>query len=291
MRTTASGAAGRTLTTAAIARRKTRSGNDLVTGNVTGGRHFRGPIDYTDPGAFRGRTAGVSMDSFLRQSSGPTKDSRLADTEQRYYGDGRAAPPPPNFVQVGGIGSGSYVPAGPAVNRSLSDQRVGAVDFTQPYVLPAPGQLLLPGPIDPSAGQQYITASPLTGIRQINANDPNFFNSVTHTQYNPVTGRLDDNAIQKMRDELNAAADAGESRRCARRSIARWPIRIFLAAARARTQARSRFCRPGRARFASSRSRSFRPTPAPCRSSRSRSTSRSCAIRINWRPGRASAIA
>ena len=183
-------------------------GNEIVTGNVTGGKHFRGRVDYTDPGAFRGQTAGIDMDNFLRQSSGPTKDSRLAEQETRYYGDGRAAPPPPNFVQVGGVGTGSYVPGAQQVNRSVSDQRVGAVDFAQPYVLPAPGQLLLPGPVDPSAGQQFITASPLTGIRQINANDPNFFNSVSHTQYSPVTGRLDDNAIQRMREELNAAANA-----------------------------------------------------------------------------------
>jgi tetratricopeptide (TPR) repeat protein len=185
-------------------------GNDIVTGNVTGGKHFRGPIDYTDPNAFRGQTAGINMDNFLRQSSGPTQDSRLADTTVRFYGEGRAAPPPPNFVEVGGLGSGSYVPGAPAVNRSVADQRVGAVDFSQPYVLPAPGQLLLPGPVDPSAGQQFITASPLTGIRQINANDPNFFNSVSHTQYNPATGRLDDNAIQRMREELNAAAGASD---------------------------------------------------------------------------------
>src|SRR5687768_4076595 len=102
-------------------------GNDIVTGNVTAGKHFRGRVDYTDPGAFRGQTAGINMDNFLRQSSGPTKDSRLADQETRYFGDGRAAPPPPNFVQVGGVGSGSYVPAAPQVNRAVSDQRVGAV--------------------------------------------------------------------------------------------------------------------------------------------------------------------
>ena len=184
-------------------------GNDIVTGNVTGGKHFRGPVDYTDPGAFRGRTAGVQMDNFLRQSSGPTQDSRLAEETTRFYGQGRAAPPPPGFTESGGFGSGAYVPGAPAVNRSLSDQRVGAVDFSQPYVLPAPGQLLLPGPVDPSAGQQYISASPLTGIRQINASDPDFFNGVANTQYNPATGRLDATAIQRMRDELNAAANAG----------------------------------------------------------------------------------
>src|SRR6202012_358283 len=32
------------------------TGNDIVTGNVTGGKEFRGRIDYTDPEAFREAT-------------------------------------------------------------------------------------------------------------------------------------------------------------------------------------------------------------------------------------------
>src|SRR3954468_6638230 len=40
--------------------------NDIITGNVTAGKQFRGPIDYTDPRAFRGPTAGINMDNFLR---------------------------------------------------------------------------------------------------------------------------------------------------------------------------------------------------------------------------------
>ena len=189
------------------ARTNLPSGNEIVTGNVTGGRHFRGPIGYNDPRAFRGASAGETSDRFLRQSSGPAPDSRLAETETTFYGAGRGVAPPPGYSESA-PGSGAYIPAAPAVNRSAADQRVGAVDFNTPFVLPAPGQLLLPGPIDPSAGQQYITASPLTGIRQFNANDPNFIGTVTNTQYNPATGRLDDNAIQRMREELNQAAAA-----------------------------------------------------------------------------------
>jgi tetratricopeptide (TPR) repeat protein len=197
------GSGGQNPNDAAVRQPNLPTGNDIVTGNVTAGRHFRGDINYTDPGAFRGRTAGVSMDNFLRQSSGAGKDARLAETQTRFYGDARGVAPPPNTVQTN-IGASSYVPAGPAVNRSVGDQRMGAVDFNAPYVLPAAGQLLLPGPIDPSAGQQYITASPLTGIRQLGIND---LNSVVNTQYTPQTGRLDQNQILKMQEELNNAAD------------------------------------------------------------------------------------
>src|SRR5262245_55866406 len=44
-------------------------GNTVITGNVTGGREFHGFVPYTDPGAFRGTTAGSSMDRFIRSST------------------------------------------------------------------------------------------------------------------------------------------------------------------------------------------------------------------------------
>src|SRR6476659_4159901 len=34
------------------------TGNPIVTGNVTAGRQFRGPVGYSDPSEFRGPTAG-----------------------------------------------------------------------------------------------------------------------------------------------------------------------------------------------------------------------------------------
>jgi tetratricopeptide (TPR) repeat protein len=184
------------------------TGNDIVTGNVTGGRQFRGSVPYRDPTAFRGRSAGIELDNFVRQSSGP--DERLAEVSVPFYGAGRGVAPPPGYVTAG-PGSGGYVPEGMTVNRPVSDQRMGNVNYgQQDLTLPAPGQLLLPGPVDPSAGQQYITASPLTGIRQVGVNDPNFGTSITNTQYNPQTGRLDSTQIDRMRAELNAAAGAGD---------------------------------------------------------------------------------
>src|SRR5690349_17092662 len=47
------------------------SGNQIITGNVTAGRQFRGPVAYSDPGAFRGITSGsFSSDRFVRESAG-----------------------------------------------------------------------------------------------------------------------------------------------------------------------------------------------------------------------------
>ncbi|HYO11024.1 MAG TPA: tetratricopeptide repeat protein [Tepidisphaeraceae bacterium] len=188
------------------------TGNDIVTGNVTGGRHFRGSVPYTDPRAFRANTSDRNVDNFVRQSSGP--DSRLAETVQPFYGSGRAVAPPAGFVPVD-PGSGAYLAAGTTVTRASGDMRLGDLNLANPQVaLPQPGQLVLPGQVDPSAGQMYITASPLYGIRQFGPNDPALMGT-TNTQFNPVTNQLDTQSIDRMRMEmlqgLPPAPDAGLS--------------------------------------------------------------------------------
>src|SRR4051812_41796930 len=37
------------------------NGNDIVTGNVSGGKQFRGHVPYTDPRAFRGNSVGGNL--------------------------------------------------------------------------------------------------------------------------------------------------------------------------------------------------------------------------------------
>ena len=64
--------------------------------------------------------------------------------------------------------------------------------------------MFLAGQVDPTAGQTYILASPTAGIRTFTQKDINGYTS--NTQYNPVGSKLDEPTIQRMRDELNAAA-------------------------------------------------------------------------------------
>ena len=45
------------------------SGNMIMTGNVGGGRYFRGYLPYTSPGTFMGKLESTSLDSFLRYSA------------------------------------------------------------------------------------------------------------------------------------------------------------------------------------------------------------------------------
>jgi tetratricopeptide (TPR) repeat protein len=184
--------------------------NDIVYGNVTGGKQFRGNVESTDPRAFRGATSDRNVDDFIKQSSGSGPDSRMADTAKPFYGSGRAVPPPPGFVPASPAGGsqGGFVPNNMIENRPLSDQRLGDINYAQSnFALPAPGQFNLPGPVDPSAGQQFmVTASPLTGIQQINTANPNFVPTITNTQYQPVTGQLTPEQIQAMQNELGAAS-------------------------------------------------------------------------------------
>jgi len=62
------------------------TGNDLVTGNVSGGRHFRGQVNYGGTGDFRGRTGSDSLYDFQR-SAAPQMPGQMVP--QPYYRESR----------------------------------------------------------------------------------------------------------------------------------------------------------------------------------------------------------
>jgi tetratricopeptide (TPR) repeat protein len=175
------------------------SGNDIVLGNVTGGKQFHGNVPYSDPDAFRGFTAGRASDNFVKQSAGP--DTTLTRTVEPFYGTSRGVAPPPNTQQLN-YGSVGYVPSPGIVNRQLGDERMGALYFQPSNPLPQPGELVLPGPVDPSAGRSMITASPLYGVRTWTPGEE--LPMLENTQYNPVRGPLSDSEVQRLRNELNS---------------------------------------------------------------------------------------
>ena len=55
------------------------SGNLIITGNVTGGKHFQGPVPYGSTTSFRGQLGTSSLDSFLRGTSDSTDFNRYRD--------------------------------------------------------------------------------------------------------------------------------------------------------------------------------------------------------------------
>ena len=62
-----------------------RSGNLLVTGNIRGGRYFRGIVPYRAPTYFGAETPSSSLDSFVRDSAGSEDFSRFSAGYKPYY--------------------------------------------------------------------------------------------------------------------------------------------------------------------------------------------------------------
>lgn len=191
------------------------SGNNIVTGNVTGGREFRGSAGYYDEREFRGETAGESSDRFVRGSAGvPVRGapSNPMLNPQPFYGESRAVRPPEGFREQGN--TGGYTPA-PAQTRAPGDWRLGAV-YDQPQerdrVMGDPGangQLMLNGPVDANGNPTVITASPLFGVRRITGEGAA---GAPSTDPRMGSGSLDrlglrSADVSRMREELQATSD------------------------------------------------------------------------------------
>lgn len=131
------------------------TGNQIVTGNVTGGKEFRGPVGYSSPYSFTGPVGGMRLDQFIRQSSGaPVGSSTPVDLTHSmpYYGV-RTVTPPPGFVHE--PSSGGYVPAPQPTARRSSELQFGQA----PLVLPGSGQILLPSSISGSPAASALSGS------------------------------------------------------------------------------------------------------------------------------------
>ena len=188
-------------------------GNNLVNGTLGEGKQFHGSTGSVDATSFRGFTPGTSTDNFVRDSAGvgvPNTPPPVPGVATPYYGASRfAAPSQSGFVQ-NPIGTG-YVSGLPNVVQS-NDVRLGAHLDAQPYgQIPRAGELLLPGQIDPTSNQPTVlSASSLTGIRQLNASDAtdaSFLRRFTGTRQDNLLERIQLNTsdMQRMREELRLA--------------------------------------------------------------------------------------
>lgn len=105
-------------------------GNLVVTGNVGGGRHFRGVVPYGDTSEFRDTIGSSSLDSFLRYSAGSEYFGRYDGTVQPFYS-------PSGTVTTTGPGrSVPYSPLTTGIRARAVDERV---------LPPLPGERLLYG--------------------------------------------------------------------------------------------------------------------------------------------------
>lgn len=178
------------------------TGNQIVTGNVTGNRQFRGDPGYRSEREFRGDTASDVSDSFIRSSAGTAGASnRVTDynVSVPFYPAGRTVEPPPGFVQQN-LAGGGYVPSGTLddrIDRGAITPRGGAIvlgEAAQPQ-----------GPIDT---RSIITASPLLGVQQVP------YGQQRDLYGQPIIGQrmgmLDDDAILRMREELRLGVGSPE---------------------------------------------------------------------------------
>ncbi len=186
------------------------NGNQIVTGNVTGLNYFHQSVGYQDPNVLGTATQTGQSDRFLAISGPVNYGSRTtgASNALPFYSTANiTTAPPPNFVTT--PGNGALIPA-PTVSNQTNDTRVGMTNSVvgQP-TLARPGELDLPGPVDPSGNTSALTASPLYGIRAWSPNDASdayFISRYTNLQpTNSSSGSgLDNASIQKMRNELNS---------------------------------------------------------------------------------------
>jgi hypothetical protein len=198
-------------------------GNNVINGNVTAGREFRGFVGYSDPNEFRGFVAGKAVSDFQKDSAGvgvPNTPPPVPNQSVSFYSDSRYAPPPqPGFTAAPtppGTGGG-YVEAKPLV-ISPGDARLGSpLDAAPTTTVPKAGEMVLPGPIDPTSRQQtFLSASPLTGVRQLNSGDAGDlaylqkFSGAARTSDNVLDrARISPEQMQKARQELLGASDIG----------------------------------------------------------------------------------
>ena len=185
------------------------SGNNIVTGNVTGGREFRGGVPYTDPREFRGNVGGQDFDRFIANSSGAPQaygGQNFVAQPQTFYGSRLATAPPPGFIEQGF--TGIFLPKPTAGGGNALDNRLET--RLEP---PKPSDLLLPGPVDPETNlPTMLSASPLLGVRQWKSTDPedrDYLRNFSPIRQDNALDRLrmDPLLIKQYREELSTEID------------------------------------------------------------------------------------
>ncbi len=167
--------------------------NDIIYGNVTGGRQFRGNLNETDARAFSGPTAGGPSDRFIADSNGaPVRGSPSAyalPTVQPFYGESRAVAPPPGFVPtVSGPGyvlpntnlastASAYNLSQRPLSQSVTGQTSGVLG-TSPLLSNSVysnvrGDQRV-GTFNNSLDQGLLSVSPLSGIQSFQFNSTAF---------------------------------------------------------------------------------------------------------------------
>lgn len=173
--------------------------NDIVYGNVTGGKAFRGSLGSTDPRAFRGPTATSVSDNFIRQSSGVSTSgvtSFNARETQPFFGDSRAVPPPPGMQMI--PGGGGWVPPTPTPWKT-TDPRKRTLSSSVEFSF-RPDLFAMPGPIDTQFDPGAIVVPSIVQAQSLNPGQLS-----DYTQLN-ASNRVAPELLNQLRNELNQPA-------------------------------------------------------------------------------------
>lgn len=172
--------------------------NSVVTGNVSGGKAFRGNVPYSSPTSFGGRLGSTSLDSFLRYSAVPEElRDGTADYTPFYSPTGTVAKIPPGS-------SGVFAPSSPKVAGAPMQFRaeqptdtIPSAEATQPQFSPEQiggsrfgGGFLPPAgrsPVPLDSGRLWSTKTP-EEIRRLVAGEPG--NPSTEQQSTPPSRQI-----------------------------------------------------------------------------------------------------
>lgn len=191
------------------------SPNQIIYGNVTGGKRFTGPLGERDPYAFSGPTAGRLADRFIAGSAGapqPYQPPVDLSNPQPFFGSSRAAPPPVGSYRDGF--TGAYLGSNLAPQSDFgTNEYTAALNYReQPLgrstilgtrstlVGTQPGETLLQGP-GQDATNLGLSGSPLYGVQPLRQG------AEGATPTGPLAGpgdrfRIDSAEMRRMRSEL-----------------------------------------------------------------------------------------
>jgi tetratricopeptide (TPR) repeat protein len=185
------------------------NGNQIVTGNVTGGRALQTNPGYFAPGQLETNTGTEQFQDFIRDSTGvpapyqQTQPGYVGATP--FYGGATTAAPPQGYVR--NSITGAYVPNAPAAPQMNYNTQVGVPN---PNGLPVADIGLTPNPgtVQPTTA---VSGAELYGPRPEGNGDIDAFYSA-YRQWNPADrDQLSQNALQQMRNEISAQPDNANS--------------------------------------------------------------------------------
>lgn len=154
------------------------SGNLPITGNVAGGKHFRGVIPYESTRSFRAPLGSTSLDSFLRYSTPPQARTTYPQNYSPYYS-----------------------PSGTVTTTVPGYQ--GVFSPSSPRIIGGMGQLRTDQPIDPMAMAEVPQPQVSTGERGAAA-DPGLGVSprLRYWPMSPTAGQMQDIISDELGNRL-----------------------------------------------------------------------------------------